>query len=216
MKTRCLVYLITVMLCMGFVGCSAEKQDLSAACGHEKYIDLIDRLEAEDFAGAHRIIDAMEDDIAAVTEMTAEDEPISATHPIQQTEAPNGAVVELDIRNFTDYFEIREDLIFESPVMCYQSIQLREAYRGASIQDVNVEVSFFDSHAYGELDQDDQLFFPEHYQMVTGELALKNVEIGNNGEGFLSLSRYSNGCFMNYMMDIAITEVSGSLTLKAE
>ena len=45
---------------------------------------------------------------------------------------------------------------------------------------------------------------------------LIDVEIGNNGEGFLSLSRYSNGCFMNYMMDIAITEVSGSLTLKAE
>ena len=217
MKSKWIVSVLIAAVCLGLVGCQTEKTEGPAACGHEKYLALIDSLEAGDYVSARRMIDAMEGDMTAEPEsLDVEDMATIITQPIQQTEAPNGAVVELDIRNFTDYFEIREDLIFESPVMCYQSIQLREAYRGASIQNVNVEVSFFDSHAYGELDQDDQLFFPEHYQMVTGELALKNVEIGNNGEGFLSLSRYSNGCFMNYMMDIAITEVSGSLTLKAE
>jgi len=218
MKSKWTVSVLIAALCLGLMGCQAENSKEPAACGHEKYLPLIDSLEAEDYAAARRIIDALEGDAGTPTEATAGEETASVTQPAQLTEVPDGQLIELDIRNFTDYFEIREDLIFENPVHCYQSIQLREEYKDrlSDIQNVSVEISFFDARAYGELDYEDQLFFPEYYDMLTGELAFRRVEIGNNGEGFLTLATYTKGCFHDYMMDIAITDVSGTLVLKAE
>lgn len=211
--------LCTVLMSLFLAACASESESQTVSCGHEQYVHLIQCLEASDFDGARRIIDSMEGDVSSATQSTeAQEVPCVVTQPFLQTEELDGQLIELDIRNFMDYFEIREDLIFENPVHCYQNIQLREEYKDrlSDIQNVSVEISFFDARAYGELDYEDQLFFPEYYDMVTGELALRRVEISGNGEGFLTLASYTKGCFHDYMMDIAITDVSGTLVLKAD
>ena len=191
-------------------------------CGHEEYLDLIEKLEQKDYASARAMIDSMEHKTAIPSTEGTEGETEAATIPlITQPEVDTNVMeIELDYRNLLDYFEIQEDYIFESSVICHQSIRLREEYesRLVDIRNVTVQVSFFDAQVYGEVDHGDQLFFSDYYTMTTGELEFQTVDVDRNGEAFLSQTTYDTKarCFDSYMMDIAISEASGTLILAEE
>lgn len=221
---RILAALLAMLVCAGFAACAAEGTETDATCGHEPYEDLINALENKDYDAARKMIDELEGVAAAATvpAETAVPETSEAAAPVAQGEniIVDMELVSLDRQNLLDYFELREEYIFEDTVKCYQYFLLKEEYekRLLGIEDVVIEISGFDATAYGELDQGDQLFFLSRYDMTTGELTFRKVHVTNNGEGHIALTKYDekNHCFEEYLMDIAITEVSGRLVLKAE
>ena len=98
---------------------------------------------------------------------------------------------------------------------------LREGDQLPSVRALSGELSINPNtiqKAYGELDHGDQLFFADRYDQITGELEYLKTEITKNGEGYLSVGVYDTkkGCFDDYLMDIAITEVTGKLVLSEE
>lgn len=226
---KILVLFWVVVLCGIFVACGSEPVETKNTCGHEDYFDLIEKLENEDYDAARAIIDRMEGSTSTVPDDNAKPDPetkpsqdvSSATQPNQtQTIEDHVTCIELDRKNLLDYFELREDYIFEDTVKCYQSLQLREEYKSrlVDIRDISVEISGFEAEVFGEMDYGDQLFFPDHYTMKTGELEFYRFDLTNRGEGYISLSEYNafKGSFDDYMVDIAISEANGTLILADE
>lgn len=217
--------LLTMVLCFALASCAAEPEQPEVYCGHEQYQPLLEALEQKDYEMARKLIDQMEGIGEAAPEETPARETESAGTQPSAVAAGNPVVadleqVSLDRQNLLDYFDLQEEYIFEDTVKCYQHFLLKEEYRKRLLEasEVTIEISGFDATAYGELDEGDQLFFLSRYEMTTGELTYRNVHITNNGEGHIVLTEYDekNRCFEGYLMDIAITEVSGQLVLKGE
>jgi len=215
--------LLTMILVLSLAACGAEEAQPEATCGHEQYQQLLDALDAKDYEMARKLIDGMEGITRPAMSETEETEPAeteSSVTSVGSDVAVDMELVTLDRHNLLDYFELHEDYIFEDTVKCYQYFLLKEEYqkRLLDISDVTIEISGFDGTAYGELDDADQLFFLSRYEMTTGELTFRNVHVTKNGEGHIGLSEYDekNRCFEEYLMDIAITEVTGKLILEAE
>lgn len=213
------LFILLLAVCLVLVGCGAAPA-AEVSCGHEAYQVLIDALEQKDYDAARAIIDAMEGKAEPIETAAHETAAPETVAPAVQAAVEELETVELTRQNLLDYFELKEEYIFEDTVQCYQHFLLREEYkkRLVDIRDVTVEISCFDATAYGELDRGDQLFFPGSYEMTTGELEHKSVAITNLGEGFIALSEYDakGGCFSGYQMDIAITDVSGTLVLSEQ
>lgn len=215
--------LLAAFMIVSLTACGTETASQEASCGHEGYEMLLEALDKKDYDAARKIINELE---SPKDSAPAELE-ISETKPTETeslaASVGNDVVVDMDLvtldrHNLLDYFELREDYIFEDTVKCYQYFLLKEEYekRLLDIADLTIEISGFDATAYGELDHGDQLFFPARYEMTTGELTYRNVHVTKNGEGHIALTEYDekNRCFEEYLMDIAITEVTGKLVLE--
>lgn len=213
--------LLTLSLCCALMACGYEAAETEETCGHEQYLELIAALEEKNYDAVRALIDDMEGKAKTVPMETAVQETVQTETTAPTPQAYSDVVeVELTRQNLLDYFELREDYIFEGTVRCYQNFQLREEYkkRLVDILGATVEISYFAAKAYGELDHGDQLFFADRYDQITGELEYLKTEITKNGEGYLSVGVYDTkkGCFDDYLMDIAITEVTGKLVLSEE
>lgn len=198
------------------------RERLQPSCGHEAYLELIGLLEKQDFNAARDMIDKLETDaMRQHMETIPEGQSGKETTPpatVDPGKYPDAVIVELDRHNLLMYFDLRDDYIFEDQITCYQNLQLKPEYadRLLELQGVTVEISYFDAAMFGEPDRQDQLFYTDSYQMTTGELVIREIDITANGEGYIMLGSYDarKGCIDTYAVDIAIREATGALILE--
>ena len=214
MKKMMCLCLALVLLC-SLWGCSQAQQPETASCGHEAYADLIARLEAKDYAGAHGLINDMAGGSAAAETVSVES---SAKQP-EDTVTVDIEVVELTRDNVREYFEFTEEFQIGEQSWCIQYIQLKEEYsrRLISVEDVFLQVSYLRCEAYGSIDLEEEEFRPEYYDPVFRDKEFRVLELESTGSAWLTgMTVFSDrGCFPDYAMDVKIESGSGTLVFSA-
>ncbi len=214
---RLIVLLLTMFFVCTLTACAQQPAALSDAppetCGHEEYLPLIEAIEADDYDGAHSIVQEM-------TGWESQYLPAETTGTVS-TEAPavaDSAEIRLNEDNLLEYFSLVESCVLREPVICLQSLELKDEYarRLVDLKDVQVQISCYDTVAYGAIERMQPAFLPEHYDMVTGDLEIREIPINALGDGVISQLQYDDaeGCFKGYAANITIHAASGTLVLE--
>lgn len=214
---KVMIFCLAVVVLCSFSACGQRQKQSNP------YDDVIARLEAGDYDGARFLIDIMETNAAAVKvnpteaekELTIQTE-TAATEP--EAEVPSEYErIDLNQYNVRDYFELGEQYYIAEVSRYSQYITLKEEYRNRliSAENVNLQLTYLLTEAYGTIDQKAEWFDVEYYDIVSRNKEQKTVTIDGQGIHGIFQVEYSprRGCFQNFPMDTEIITGSGTLIL---